>query len=59
VVLVANRMATILLADEVIYLEDGRVRERGDHAEVLARSAGYRELVSAYDEDQRQREGVS
>jgi ABC-type multidrug transport system fused ATPase/permease subunit len=48
VVVVAYRRATIALADEVVYLEQGRVVDRGTHAELTERSAGYRELVTAY-----------
>ena len=48
VVVVAYRRATIALADEVVFLDRGRVSDRGTHAELAARSAGYRELVTAY-----------
>lgn len=48
VVVIAYRMATIALADEVVYLEHGRVLDRGTHAELIARCAGYRDLVTAY-----------
>ncbi|WP_432491317.1 ABC transporter ATP-binding protein [Kineococcus gypseus] len=48
VVVVAYRPATIALADEVVHLERGRVVDRGPAAEVAARDAGYRELVTAY-----------
>jgi ABC-type multidrug transport system fused ATPase/permease subunit len=49
VVVVAYRRATIELADEVVYLERGTVSDRGTHAELLERSAGYRSLVTAYE----------
>ena len=48
VVLVAARPSTIVLADEVIHLEDGRVTDRGTHEELLARSSRYAALVEAY-----------
>lgn len=48
VVLVAARPSTILLADEVVHLEDGRVTDRGTHAQLLDRSPGYAALVEAY-----------
>jgi ABC-type multidrug transport system fused ATPase/permease subunit len=51
VVVVAYRKATIALADDVVYVEHGRVRGRGTHAELLARSEGYRRLVNAYDDE--------
>ena len=48
-VVVAYRKATIALADEVVHLADGRVADRGTHAELLQRSADYAELVNAYE----------
>ncbi|WP_017587260.1 ABC transporter ATP-binding protein [Nocardiopsis ganjiahuensis] len=49
VVVVAYRRATIELADEVLYLEGGRVLARGTHTELLASSPGYNRLVTAYE----------
>jgi ATP-binding cassette subfamily B protein len=46
---VAYRKATIGLADEVVHLEDGRVADRGTHAELLERSPSYSRLVNAYE----------
>jgi ATP-binding cassette subfamily B protein len=59
VVVVAYRKATIELADEVIYVEHGRVAGQGRHEELLGRSVGYRNLVTAYERDEDdQSEGV-
>ncbi|RKS74469.1 ABC-type multidrug transport system fused ATPase/permease subunit [Actinomadura pelletieri DSM 43383] len=58
VVVVAYRKATIALADEVVYLEHGRVLDRGAHADLLARSEGYRNLVNAYERAETERETV-
>jgi ABC-type multidrug transport system fused ATPase/permease subunit len=49
-VVVAYRKATIGLADEVVHLEDGRIVDRGTHAELLARSPSYAHLVNAYEQ---------
>jgi ABC-type multidrug transport system fused ATPase/permease subunit len=49
VLVIAYRMATITLADEVIYLEHGRLIGRGSHRELMARLRGYRSLVTAYE----------
>ena len=49
VLVVAYRKATIALADEVVYLRDGKVADQGTHGELLARSPGYSDLVNAYD----------
>ena len=43
---IAHRPATIALADRVAVVEDGRVVEQGRHADLLARSARYRELLA-------------
>ncbi|MFV2213839.1 ABC transporter ATP-binding protein [Actinomadura sp. LOL_016] len=56
VVVVAYRKATIALADEVVYLEHGRVTGRGAHAELLETSEGYRDLVNAYEKAESERD---
>ncbi|MBF4767356.1 ABC transporter ATP-binding protein [Nocardioides agariphilus] len=49
-VVVAYRKATIGLADEVVYLADGRVADRGPHRDLLARNPAYSRLVNAYEQ---------
>jgi ABC-type multidrug transport system fused ATPase/permease subunit len=51
VVVVAYRKATIALADEVVYLRDGRVVDQGTHAELLTRNPDYADLVNAYEQE--------
>jgi ATP-binding cassette subfamily B protein len=48
IILIAYRLATILLADEVVHLDRGRLVDHGTHSELMARDAGYRELATAY-----------
>lgn len=48
--LIAYRKSTISLADQVVFLDHGRVADAGTHEELRARSTGYRALVDAYDE---------
>jgi len=55
VVVIAYRRATIALADEVVYLEHGRVEARGGHDELLETVSGYRHLVTAYEQAERDR----
>ena len=43
--IIAHRLSTITLADEIVVLEDGRIAARGDHEQLLERSALYREIV--------------
>ena len=50
VLVVAYRRATIALADEVVFVDDGRVVARGRHEQLLAEVEGYRALVTAYEQ---------
>lgn len=59
VLVVAYRMSTIVLADDVIYLERGRVVDHGTHAELLARCEGYERLVTAYAREAAERAAVA
>src|SRR5690606_16476170 len=56
VLLIAYRLASILLADRVVHVDGGRVVDAGTHEELMARDVGYRELVTAYEADSRRRE---
>ena len=56
VVVVASRLATIALADEVVFLADGTVIDHGTHAELLDRCPPYASLVTAYARDAAARE---
>ncbi|MFC5288096.1 ABC transporter ATP-binding protein [Actinokineospora guangxiensis] len=47
VVTVAHRLSTVVDADTILVMQDGRVRARGTHAELLATDELYRELVES------------
>ncbi|KZF08840.1 MAG: ABC transporter ATP-binding protein [Rhodococcus sp. (in: high G+C Gram-positive bacteria)] len=47
VVTIAHRLSTVLDADTILVMEDGRIRARGTHAELLQSDSLYRELVEA------------
>ncbi|MFG1813058.1 ABC transporter ATP-binding protein [Kribbella sp. NPDC049174] len=56
VLVIAYRKATISLADEVVFLDEGRIAAQGTHTELQQRSAAYRELVDAYEKDAARRQ---
>jgi ATP-binding cassette subfamily B protein len=47
VIIVAQRVGTIMYADRIIVLEDGTIAAMGTHDELLATSATYREIVDS------------
>jgi ATP-binding cassette, subfamily B, bacterial len=58
-VIVASRLATIALADRVLYLERGRLLAQGSHEELLARVPGYARLARAYQRTEAAGNGVA
>ncbi|WP_165368590.1 ABC transporter ATP-binding protein [Serinicoccus sediminis] len=59
VLVVAYRLATILLADEVVYVEHGAVVDQGSHELLLGRCRGYVDLVQAYSREAAERAAVT
>lgn len=53
VMIVASRPSTIALADEVLFMSDGEIVDRGTHNELLNRSAKYQELIQAFEHDRK------
>ena len=51
VLIVASRPSTIALADEVVFIADGQISDRGTHETLLIQSAKYRELIQAFEHD--------
>ncbi len=49
--IVAHRPSTVMLADRVALLQDGRIADVGTHSELLARSDHYRYVISSLDDD--------
>jgi ATP-binding cassette subfamily B protein len=46
-IVIAHRLSTIVDADLILVMEDGRIAQRGTHAELLALPGPYREQVVA------------
>jgi len=51
VVIVAYRKSAIALADEVVFIEDGKVVAHGMHDDLMVSTPGYQRLLMAYEED--------
>jgi ATP-binding cassette, subfamily B, bacterial len=54
--IVAHRPSTVMLADKVALLQDGRITAFGTHQELLKTSEHYRWVISSLDEEQKARE---
>jgi ABC-type multidrug transport system fused ATPase/permease subunit len=47
-VIIAHRLSTVEIADRVIVVDDGRIVEDGDPAELVGRGGRYRDLQQAW-----------
>ena len=43
-ILIAHRLSTVLAADEILVIQDGRIAERGTHSELVGRGGVYTQL---------------
>ena len=43
-VMIAHRLSTVINADLILFIEDGKILDQGTHQELLERCASYREL---------------
>ena len=47
IVVIAHRLATVVQADQLLVIEDGRIVERGTHDELVARGGAYQKLFQS------------
>ena len=57
--IVAHRPSTVMLADRVALLEEGRISAVGTHAELLRQSDHYRFVISSLEDEERRAQGVA
>ncbi|MFC9249800.1 ABC transporter ATP-binding protein [Amycolatopsis thailandensis] len=50
VIVIAHRLTTIAGADQIVVLDEGRVAERGKHADLIAANGRYRELWARHEQ---------
>ena len=47
VIVISHRLANVVPADNIYFMEEGEVKESGSHAELMAASGGYAKLFNA------------
>jgi ATP-binding cassette, subfamily B, bacterial len=52
-VVVAYRLSTILLADRILFLQDGRLAASGTHSSLMEEAPGYAAMIKAYEMEDR------
>ena len=51
VVMVASRPSTVSLADDVLFVDRGRIVDHGTHARLMREVGPYRDLIEAFESD--------
>ncbi|QLH45320.1 MAG: hypothetical protein HWD58_06730 [Bacteroidota bacterium] len=49
-IVIAHRLSTVQHADEIIVLEEGEIKERGNHQQLMEQKGIYRKLVEIQQE---------
>ena len=50
VIVISHRLANVVPADNIYFMEEGEVKESGSHAQLMAASSGYAKLFNAQKE---------
>ena len=53
-VIVASRPSTIALADEVVFIENGKLSDQGPHEALIVANENYRSLMQSFEHDREQ-----
>jgi ATP-binding cassette subfamily B protein len=48
VIMIAHRLSSIQGVDEILVIDDGKVIERGSHAELMAKDSAYKRLQEEF-----------
>ena len=56
--IIAHRLSTVVDADEIVVLDQGRIVERGSHAQLLAARGGYADMWARQQEAAKAREAL-
>ena len=43
-IIISHRVASLMHADQIVYMEDGRILERGNHQELIKQGGNYAQL---------------
>lgn len=54
VIMIAHRLSTVIGADRILLLEDGRIKAQGTHQELMEKSSSYRELYMTEEGNEQQ-----
>lgn len=57
-IIISHRLSSIAFCDEILFLKDGKLLERGRHEDLMAKQGAYYTLWMKQNEDQRENEGV-
>lgn len=47
VLLISHRLANVVGSDQICFLKDGEIKERGTHEELMGRGGAYRQLYKS------------
>ena len=47
VIVISHRLANVVPADNIYYMEQGEVKEHGSHAQLMSEKGGYAKLYTA------------